>query len=130
MHPVLIPGLPLNANDLVLEHLPVPADQVAEGKPTTGLHRLGLIGGLSLGVWEMSIGGMHDTECEEVFLVISGRATVEFHHDDGLEPASRKVPLVPGSLMRLAAGMRTTWTVDETLRKLYFTPMSVHSEAV
>jgi uncharacterized cupin superfamily protein len=130
MHPALIPGLPLNANDLVLEHLPVPADQVAEGSPTTGLHRLGPVGGLSLGVWEMSAGGMHDTEEEELFLVVSGRATVEFHQDGAHDTAGGAVPLVPGSLMRLSAGMRTTWTVHQTLRKLYFIPIPDHSEAM
>jgi uncharacterized cupin superfamily protein len=29
------------------------------------------------------------------------------------------VELAPGSVVRLTAGMRTTWTVRETLRKIY-----------
>jgi uncharacterized cupin superfamily protein len=44
--------------------------------------------------------------------VLSGRATVT-----GI--ADQPVELVPGSVVRLAAGMRSTWTVHETLRKVY-----------
>ena len=37
-----------------------------------------------LGVWEMTAGAMRDVEADEVFLVIAGRATVEF-----VDPALR-----------------------------------------
>ena len=45
--------------------------------------------------------------------MLSGRATVAFA--DGTPP----LQLQPGSIARLAAGSATTWTVTETLRKLY-----------
>ena len=45
---------------------------------------------------------------------MSGDATVEF-----IEPALPSVDLRPGSVVRLEAGMRTVWTVRETLRKVY-----------
>ena len=48
--------------------------------------------------------------------MLSGSATVEFEDGTVLE-------LGPCSTVRLRAGDRTTWTVRETLRKLYFTGM-------
>jgi uncharacterized cupin superfamily protein len=77
----------------------------------------------------MSTGSMNDTEADELFLVVSGSATVEFHHEDAHDAAATSVPLAPGSLMLLSAGMRTTWTVHETLRKLYLTPERESSDA-
>jgi uncharacterized cupin superfamily protein len=65
----------------------------------------------------MTPGAMRDTEADEVFLVIAGRATVEF-----VEPAMPAIELAPGSIVRLEAGMQTVWTVHETLRKLYVAP--------
>ena len=56
--------------------------------------------------------GATDVEVDEVFVVLSGSATVE---GVGVEP----IELVPGSTVTLAAGMRTIWTVRETLRKIY-----------
>lgn len=116
---VLEPGRPLDIRAVDLEHVLVPAGQVAAGAPTTGLLRLGRFTNLKFGVWEMSAGGMHDVETEELFLVVSGCASVQIHDDGG---ASSTAELSPGTLMRLSAGMRTTWTVHEPLRKLYLAP--------
>jgi uncharacterized cupin superfamily protein len=59
-----------------------------------------------------------DFEVEEVFVVLSGRARVEFVGvPDGALPAP--IDIGPGSIVRLTAGMSTTWTVHETLRKVY-----------
>ncbi|NKX52454.1 cupin domain-containing protein, partial [Arthrobacter deserti] len=60
-------------------------------------------------------GAMHDVEADEVCLVTAGHATVRFHDED------RTAELRPGSLLALRAGMRTTWVVHETLRKVYIT---------
>ena len=60
----------------------------------------------------MEPGVDHDTEADEVFVVLAGRGTVEF--EDG-----EVVTLAPGVAVRLRAGERTTWTVTETLRKVY-----------
>ena len=115
--PVLPAGVALDAGGLVLEMEPVPADAVAGGRPATGVHGLGSFSGLELGVWEMSEGGMYDTEADEVFLVLSGEATVQFLAADG--SVTSTAALGAHSLMRLAAGARTRWTVHRTLRKVY-----------
>jgi uncharacterized protein len=66
-------------------------------------------------VWEMTPGTMTDVEADEIFVVLSGAATVEFA--DGTAP----LQLGAGDVGRLAAGAETTWTVTETLRKIYLT---------
>jgi uncharacterized cupin superfamily protein len=109
------PGVPVEAGSLRLEHEAVPAQAVAGGSPATAVHELGSFGGLAVGVWEMTEGAMHDVEADEVCVVVSGHATVQFH--DG----GATVELRPGSLLPLRSGMRTTWTVHETLRKVYIT---------
>ena len=91
----------------------MPSDQVVTGTPTTGYIELDDESGF--GVWEMSAGAMRDVEADEVFVVLSGAATVAFE-----DPALPSIDLAPGSIVRLEAGMRTVWTVHETLRKVYF----------
>ncbi len=119
----LTPGAMTDAATLPLDHEPVAAGQVVAGAPTTGYAELDVApdadgdGGREVGVWEMTPGAMRDTEADEVFLVIAGRATVEF-----VDPAMPSIELAPGALVRLEAGMQTLWTVHETLRKLYVTP--------
>ena len=73
-------------------------------------------GGLEIGVWEMTPGVMTDVEADEVFVVLSGSATIEFA--DG----TATLRVGPGDVVRLAAGAETVWTVAETLRKVYLTP--------
>jgi hypothetical protein len=92
---------------------PVPSDQALSGAPRTAVHRLTEFGGLEVGVWEMTPGVMRDVEADEVFVVLSGSATVEFA--DGAET----LHLRAGDVVRLAAGTRTVWSVSETLRKAY-----------
>lgn len=70
------------------------------------------LGEAEVGLWEMAPGIDHDTEVEEVFVVLAGRGTVAF--EDG-----EVVELAPGVAVRLRAGERTTWVVTETLRKVY-----------
>ncbi|WP_395690301.1 cupin domain-containing protein [Nocardioides sp.] len=70
------------------------------------------VGAVEIGVWEMAPGTEDDTEVDEVFVVLGGRGTVTFA--DG-----EVVTLAPGVVVRLHAGERTTWTVTETLRKIY-----------
>ncbi|GAA1807130.1 cupin domain-containing protein [Agromyces neolithicus] len=98
----------------MLEHEPVPADQVVAGSPSTGYVALDGWGAGEIGVWEMTPGAMRDVEVDEVFVVLSGAATVEFEH-----PHSSPIVLAPGSVVRLEAGMKTIWTVRETLRKVF-----------
>jgi len=106
----LTPGELMDAAALGLPHEPVPADQVVAGTPTTGYVELSD----AIGVWEMTPGAMSDVEADEVFVVLSGDATVEF-----VDPALPAIELGPGSVVRLTAGMSTVWTVRDTLRKVY-----------
>lgn len=113
----LVAGQVADASSLVLAHEPVPADQVVAGTPATGHEVLDDAAGRTIGVWEMTPGAMRDVEGDEVFVVLSGDATVEF-----VDPPAPPVELRPGSVARLASGMHTVWTVRETLRKVYVAP--------
>ncbi|WP_329561578.1 cupin domain-containing protein [Streptomyces uncialis] len=64
------------------------------------------------GIWQITPGVVTDTEADELFVVISGRATIKVDGGDTLEVG-------PGDAAVLRAGDRTTWTVHETLRKAY-----------
>lgn len=64
------------------------------------------------GVWEMSPGVLQGSEGDEMFVVVSGRATVEFA--DG-----RTWEVVPGDVGVTVAGDVAAWTVHETLRKVF-----------
>ena len=99
-----------DAAAVTLVHEPVDASQVVAGSPTTAVHELDE----TTGVWEMTPGAMSDVEVDEVFVVLSGEATVDF-----VEPERASIELRAGSVVRLEAGMRTVWTVRETLRKVY-----------
>jgi uncharacterized protein len=95
---------------------PVPAGvDVLQGAPTAAVTALTEVAGAEVGVWEMSPGTVRDVEADEVFVVLSGRATLAVEGGVTLE-------LGPGSVVRLAEGARTAWTVTETLRKVYVTP--------
>ena len=95
---------------------PLDPGTVLDGAPEAGSRALAAVAGVEVGVWEMSPGTATDVEVDEVFVVLSGSATVEFEDGTVLE-------LGPSSTVRLRAGDRTTWTVRETLRKVYFTGM-------
>lgn len=99
---------------LVLAHEPLPADEVVSGAPTTAIAVLDDTGDREIGIWEMTPGTATDTEVDELFIVLSGRARVVFE-----DAALPDLEVGPGSVVRLADGMRTTWTVTETLRKVY-----------
>ncbi|GAA2740106.1 cupin domain-containing protein [Terrabacter aerolatus] len=95
---------------------PVPAGvDVLDGSPTASVTSLAHVAGAEVGVWEMTPGTVTDVEADEVFVVLSGRAALTV---GGAEP----LHLGQGSVVRLRAGERTTWTVTETLRKVYVTP--------
>lgn len=108
------PGIVTDAASLTLVHEPLPAEQVVAGAPTTGYLELDEIAGAGIGVWEHTPGTSTDVEADEVFVVLSGSGTVAF--DD---PALAPITLAPGAVVRLTAGMKTVWTIDETLRKVY-----------
>ncbi|MDH6706493.1 putative cupin superfamily protein [Kitasatospora sp. MAA19] len=64
------------------------------------------------GIWQITPGVVTDTEADEMFVVLSGRATIEIEGGPTLEVG-------PGDCAVLREGDRTTWTVHETLRKAY-----------
>lgn len=64
------------------------------------------------GIWQMTPGAATDVEADEVFVVLSGRATVASADGTVLEVG-------PGDVAVLTEGAETTWTVHETLRKVY-----------
>ncbi|MFT4215217.1 MAG: cupin domain-containing protein [Microbacterium sp.] len=105
-------GAVVAAGDVVVPLAPVPAAQVVAGSPSTG--SVDLDEDMGFGVWEMTPGAMRDVEVDEVFVVVSGSATVEF-----VDPALPTIELAPGAIVRLESGMQTVWTVRETLRKVY-----------
>ncbi|MGA5541132.1 cupin domain-containing protein [Mycobacterium sp. NPDC051198] len=100
---------------LVLDHTAIPPESVVAGAPTTAHCDLVSLSDKSIGVWEHTPGVSRDVESDEVFVVLSGDATITF--DDG----SPAIGLRAGALVRLHAGQRTTWTIRETLRKVYIT---------
>lgn len=104
----------MDAAAVPLSHEPLTAAETLSGAPTTGAARLTRIAGVEVGIWEMTPGTASDTESEEVFVVLSGRAVIEF-----VDPPMPALEVGPGSVVRLGEGHRTVWTVAETLRKVY-----------
>ncbi|WP_201613355.1 cupin domain-containing protein [Gulosibacter hominis] len=114
----LKPGVVIDALALDVAHETVPAEHDPQDGTTAGATELGDFAGLETGVWEMSRGVMHDTEADELCVIIAGEATVEF-----LEPQLPAVQLRAGSVLQLSEGMQTRWTVhSEQLRKVYLAP--------
>lgn len=64
------------------------------------------------GIWQITPGTVSDTEADELFVVVSGRATIAVEGGDTFDVG-------PGDACVLREGDRTVWTVHETLRKAY-----------
>ncbi|WP_061964022.1 cupin domain-containing protein [Demequina aurantiaca] len=92
--------------------VPIEAIHADAQEPRAGLVPLATLDGCEVGVWEHTAGASSDVEEDEVFVVVSGSATIAIV--DGGE-----LHVTAGDVVRLSAGMRTTWTVHETLRKIY-----------
>ena len=91
---------------------PVQPDQVISGDPVAGAVGLHSPPGIDAGIWEHSVGTSTDVEIDEVFVIISGRATIAVEGEPSVE-------IGPGDVVTLAEGTVTTWTVHETLRKVF-----------
>ncbi|WP_030268823.1 cupin domain-containing protein [Streptomyces sp. NRRL B-24484] len=104
----------LHVPDAELEPEPLDPDQIVAGTPeVTGRVLWSSPDGRQLrGLWQITPGTVTDTEADELFVVVSGRATIEVEGGPVLEVG-------PGDAAVLRAGDRTTWTVHETLRKAY-----------
>jgi uncharacterized cupin superfamily protein len=83
-----------------------------ESEGTTRWTALADTGAGEIGIWEIDPGTVRDVEVDEVFVVLSGRATIRV---DGRP----EVLVAPGDVVRLRAGTATTWMVQERLRKVY-----------
>jgi uncharacterized protein len=99
---------------LELEPDELPAEQIVVGSPQVRSRVLDASrdGRIERGVWEITPGVVTDVEADELFVVVSGRATIEVEGGPTLEVG-------PGDAVILRSGWRTRWTVHETLRKVY-----------
>ena len=97
-----------------LEPWPLEPDQVVEGDPQVSGRVLdtSVDGRVERGVWQHTAGASRDTESDELFVVLRGRATIEVKGGPTLDVG-------PGDVGLLHAGDRTTWRVQEDLRKIY-----------
>ncbi|MEV6953459.1 cupin domain-containing protein [Streptomyces sp. NPDC051183] len=107
---VSVPGIP----DSELETEALDPAQILSGEPVvTGRVLWEAEDGSQVrGIWQITPGVVTDVEANELFVVVSGRATIEVEGGETLEVG-------PGSACVLREGDRTTWTVHETLRKAY-----------
>ncbi|MFF2994096.1 cupin domain-containing protein [Streptomyces sp. NPDC057950] len=108
------PSFTVHVPDAELEPEPLDTDQIVSGSPVVTGKVLweSADGKQSRGIWQMTPGVVTDTEANELFVVVSGRATIEIEGGGPLEVG-------PGDAAILREGDRTTWTVHETLRKAY-----------
>ncbi|MFE7777313.1 cupin domain-containing protein [Streptomyces sp. NPDC057445] len=116
-HTAAAPGSPsfvVHIPDVELEAEPLDPGQIVSGEPVvTGKVLWESEDGKQLrGIWQITPGVVTDTEADELFVVVSGRATIEVEGGDTLDVG-------PGDACVLREGDRTTWTVHETLRKAY-----------
>jgi hypothetical protein len=104
----------LAVDELILDPGQLDPDSVLAGTPEVTEATLWTSedGRIIRGVWQITAGTVTDVEADEVFVVVAGRATVEVEGGATLE-------LAPGVMGVLARGARTTWTVHETLRKVF-----------
>jgi uncharacterized protein len=98
--------------DVPLQDDPLDPAQVVSGAPRVRSVSLATDELVDRGIWEITPGVVTDIEADELFVVISGRATIEVEGGPTLEVG-------PGDAVLLEDGWRTTWTVHETLRKVY-----------
>jgi len=98
--------LSVQAAELALDELH--PDQIISGTPVTSYLELAE----GRGIWQITPGVVSDIERDEIFVVLSGRATIAVEGGTTIEVG-------PGDVCLLAEGVRTTWTVHETLRKVY-----------
>lgn len=109
------PGtLSFDPSTVDLQPAPLDPSQIVEGSPDVAERVLWSSpdGLRHRGVWEHGPGVSTDVEVDEIFVVVSGRATIEVEDGPTLEVG-------PGDVGILEAGARTTWRVHETLRKVF-----------
>jgi uncharacterized cupin superfamily protein len=100
--------------DTELEPDPLDPSQIVSGTPEVSGKVLweSEDGKQIRGIWQITPGVVTDTEANELFVVVSGRATIAVAGGDTFDVG-------PGDACVLREGDETTWTVHETLRKAY-----------
>jgi uncharacterized cupin superfamily protein len=100
--------------DAALEPDPLDPGQIVSGTPEVSGKVLweSEDGRQIRGIWQITPGVVTDTEANELFVVVSGRATIEVAGGPTFDVG-------PGDACVLREGDETTWTVHETLRKAY-----------
>ena len=107
------PVVRVAAREAELEEDALDPAQVLEGDPRTSAFVLTRTpDGAESGIWRCTPGRFRDTETDEAFVVLEGKATIEW--------AGGAIDVGAGDLCHLAAGTKTVWTVHETLLKGYF----------
>jgi uncharacterized protein len=108
------PPFVVPAGELTLEPWPLEPTQVVAGSPQVSgaVFHESADGRIVRGVWEHTAGTSRDVEADELFVVLSGRATIEIEGGPVLDVG-------PGDSGVLRSGDRTVWTVHETLRKVF-----------
>jgi len=104
--------LSLSVADAVLTPDELDPATIVSGEPRTASLVLHEGDGIERGIWEITPGMVTGVEADELFVVLSGRATIEFQDGPTLEVG-------PGDVVVLPEGAVTRWTVHETLRKVY-----------
>ena len=106
----------VSAATISLDADPLAPDQIVAGSPKVSGHAIRsqhiTAGSVDIGVWQHTAGVSTDVEADEVFVVLSGRATIEIADGPTLQVG-------PGDVGVLAAGAHTVWTIHEDLRKVY-----------
>ncbi|WP_042376938.1 cupin domain-containing protein [Streptacidiphilus melanogenes] len=100
--------------DAELEPDPLDPSQIVSGTPEVSGKVLweSEDGRQIRGIWQITPGVVTDTEANELFVVVSGRATIAVSGGPTFDVG-------PGDACVLREGDETTWTVHETLRKAY-----------
>jgi uncharacterized cupin superfamily protein len=101
--------------DVTLFDEPLAEHQIVSGDPVVS-HRLlseSADGRVQRGVWQITPGVVTDIEADEMFVVVSGSATIELLNSE------RTLDVATGDVCVLAEGERSRWTVHQTLRKVY-----------
>ncbi|MCZ3386968.1 MAG: cupin domain-containing protein [Actinomycetia bacterium] len=109
---MLVPCYVVPAATAELAADPLDLSQVVSGNPQVSSYELRETDSLSVGIWQHTIGVSTDVEVDEIFVVLSGHATIEITGGPTLQVG-------PGDVGVLEAGAQATWTVHDDLRKIY-----------
>jgi len=107
-----MPCYVVSATRQALDPDPLDPSQVVSGNPQVSSYELLDTDTLAVGIWQHTAGVSTDVEADEIFVVLSGRATIEVAGGPTLEVG-------PGDVGVLEAGAETVWTIHDDLRKIY-----------